>query len=242
MNDVSLDNNDTRKDRSHWQQEGDLLEIMATSCFLLLDHATGMPLYVSNALSLLLTPMNADRLSDEACWKIMFGVSELRKLALIREKIRDLQIEGIIRNTAQMAFDCSVTVQVGYGKLPFRLRISPLRWKGGRIQVSCCRLYPSPQSLQSVLHLFVKGEDRFWSYDMIDRCWTESPYFPCSSTERRILHLSACGCSQNEVAKQMNMSVDTVKYYRQQLFHRFRVTNISEALAVIINTMAPQGW
>ena len=112
MNDVSSDNNDTRKGRSHWQQEGDLQEIMATSCFLLLDHATGMPLYVSNTLSLLLAPMNADQSSDDSDyvhWKMLLGIAELRKLALLHEKIRDLQAEGLIRNIGQIMFDFSIS-------------------------------------------------------------------------------------------------------------------------------------
>lgn len=77
----------------------------------------------------------------------------------------------------------------------------------------------------------MKETKQYWLYDLHQRCWTLHPYPKFSTIERRILHYSACGYSQEEMASQMCLSVHTVKSHKQSIFKRLHITNMLEALS-----------
>ena len=49
--------------------------------------------------------------------------------------------------------------------------------------------------------------------------------------EKQVLTLSSQGYTMNEIADKMCRSVDSVKFYRRNLFERLEVKNITEALS-----------
>ena len=54
--------------------------------------------------------------------------------------------------------------------------------------------------------------------------------------EKSVLTLSIQGYTMSEIADRICLSPDTVKKYRQRIFDKLCVRNISEALAAATNT------
>ena len=53
--------------------------------------------------------------------------------------------------------------------------------------------------------------------------------------EKEVLVLSAQGYTMKEIAEKVCKSIDTVKFYRKQVFEKLEVENITEALSFAIN-------
>lgn len=54
--------------------------------------------------------------------------------------------------------------------------------------------------------------------------------------EKNVITLSIQGYTTAEIADRLFLSPDTVKKYRQRLFEKLKVRNISEAIAVATNS------
>ncbi|MCC8119808.1 MAG: LuxR C-terminal-related transcriptional regulator [Bacteroidales bacterium] len=54
-------------------------------------------------------------------------------------------------------------------------------------------------------------------------------------TERQVLLMSFQGLSQQEIADAIHYSVDTIKHIKRQLFERFGVKNIAQAVSYAAN-------
>jgi DNA-binding NarL/FixJ family response regulator len=66
-------------------------------------------------------------------------------------------------------------------------------------------------------------------------CWTKGETIELRPEEKQVLTLSAQGYTMKEIAEQMLRSFDTVKFYRRQIFKKFNVQSITEALTFAIN-------
>lgn len=69
-------------------------------------------------------------------------------------------------------------------------------------------------------------------YDFESHSWhpLSSVNLDLTRNERRMLILSARGYTLEDIALELERSVDTVKLYRRRVFEKLRVTNITEAL------------
>ena len=76
--------------------------------------------------------------------------------------------------------------------------------------------------------------ERF-EYSMETDCWTKGETIELRPEEKQVLTLSAQGYTMKEIAEQMLRSFDTVKFYRRQIFKKFNVQSITEALTFAIN-------
>ena len=75
------------------------------------------------------------------------------------------------------------------------------------------------------------GERSYFEYSTLRHKWEKKEGITLSETERDVLRLSAQGYTMNEIADEMCRSVDSVKFYRRNLFERLEVKNITEALS-----------
>ena len=64
----------------------------------------------------------------------------------------------------------------------------------------------------------------FGSWEILEKDWR-------TKREKEILQLSTRGFSINEIADEIFVSPDTVKFHRRKLFEKLEVTNISEAIS-----------
>jgi DNA-binding NarL/FixJ family response regulator len=65
--------------------------------------------------------------------------------------------------------------------------------------------------------------------------WTKGETIALRPEEKQVLTLSAQGYTMKEIAELMLRSFDTVKFYRRQIFKKFNVQSITEALTFAIN-------
>lgn len=67
-------------------------------------------------------------------------------------------------------------------------------------------------------------------YDRTAKYWREEVNFALSCKEKQMIELSIRGYSIKEIAEQMHVSNETVKFYRRNIFNKLQVKSISEAI------------
>ncbi|MBR1792707.1 MAG: helix-turn-helix transcriptional regulator [Bacteroidales bacterium] len=70
-----------------------------------------------------------------------------------------------------------------------------------------------------------------YRYDVQQNTWTKLPPIQLSNEERTMLYLNIQGHNIQSIANIMCKSVDTIKFYRRQVFQKLNKHNITEAIA-----------
>ena len=87
----------------------------------------------------------------------------------------------------------------------------------------------------------VPGTEHFRNYSFTDNAEVGVVFIELTDGERTMLSLAQCGYSVAEIAQAMNRTEDTVKFYRRQIFRKFEVDTISEAVAYAENNYFSSG-
>ena len=85
------------------------------------------------------------------------------------------------------------------------------------------------------------GTEHFRNYSFTNNAEVGVVFVELTDGERTMLSLAQCGYSVAEIAQAMNRTEDTVKFYRRQIFHKFGVDTISEAVAYAENNYFSSG-
>jgi DNA-binding CsgD family transcriptional regulator len=85
------------------------------------------------------------------------------------------------------------------------------------------------------------GTEHFRNYSFTNNTEAGVAFVELTDGERTMLSLAQCGYSVAEIAQAMNRTEDTVKFYRRQIFHKFGVDTISEAVAYAENNYFSSG-
>ena len=72
-------------------------------------------------------------------------------------------------------------------------------------------------------------------YTLTEHQWIDQDEIKLKPEEKEVLVLSAQGYTMKEIAEKVCKSIDTVKFYRKQVFEKLEVGNITEALAFATN-------
>lgn len=75
----------------------------------------------------------------------------------------------------------------------------------------------------------------YWEYSFKSRRWNERREIVLNEREKDILTLSVRGYTMNDIADELCMSIDTVKFHKKKLFEKLQVKNITEALYFATN-------
>ena len=105
----------------------------------------------------------------------------------------------------------------------------------GRVWLALCTVSLSPHKEAGHIEFiqFLTGEKR--EYSLEGHRWKNRETITLKPKEKQILTLSAQGFTMKEIAEKMFHSVDTVKFYRRQIFEKLNVQNITEALSLATN-------
>lgn len=115
-------------------------------------------------------------------------------------------------------------------------KLTPLvMTEDGRVWLGICVVSLSPHSDAGHIEFRVSGENCIWEYSRLSRKWKEKGKITLTPEEKDVLALSAQGCNRDEIADHMCKSVDSVKFYRRNLFEKLGVKNITEALSYATN-------
>ncbi|MBR1785217.1 MAG: helix-turn-helix transcriptional regulator [Bacteroidales bacterium] len=76
-----------------------------------------------------------------------------------------------------------------------------------------------------------RGAGHYYRYNPRTGVWEAQNVAPLSENELTMLRLSMQGYSMESISKLMRRSLDTVRFYRKQVFNKLNVKNISEAIS-----------
>lgn len=94
-----------------------------------------------------------------------------------------------------------------------------------------CLASISPNEKTGNLIAYKKESNELWKYDIKSKHWIKTKKQQLSSKEKFLLHLCAKGKSSKEIAEQMSISVETVKFHRKKVIEKLGVKNIVEAIS-----------
>ena len=105
----------------------------------------------------------------------------------------------------------------------------------GRIWLALCVVSAATHSDAGHIEMHRVGSSEFFEYDIKSRRWDQRQMPTLSEGERAVLILSIQGYTMSEIADKICLSPDTIKKYRQRIFEKLDVRNISEAIVAAAN-------
>ena len=106
----------------------------------------------------------------------------------------------------------------------------------GKMWKAMCKVSISHHRNPGNVYIYRQGSEIIWEFDLEERVWRKQEKPKLTKREVEVLHLYARGLSISEIAEVLSVTVDTVKYYRRQIFDRLNVSTIAEALAYAVNS------
>lgn len=101
----------------------------------------------------------------------------------------------------------------------------------GKIWKAICIISLSTQQNSGNITIYKNGGNESVKYDLNADHWITVEKIELSDREKEILQYSIRGYAINEIAENIFVSPETVKFHRKKLFVKFDVANISEAIS-----------
>lgn len=101
----------------------------------------------------------------------------------------------------------------------------------GKIWKALCVVSLSSSNDSGNIKIYKKGSKEVIEYNLTKRAWQSSISKKLSNREKEILRLSIRGFKINEIAEEIFISANTVKFHRKKLFEKLEVSNIGEAIS-----------
>lgn len=122
-------------------------------------------------------------------------------------------------------------------KILINHKLSPLALTdSGRLWLALCVVSASTHTTPGHVELHRSGSPDFLEYNLTTGRWDRRRMPTLSDVEKSIITLSIRGYTMTEIADNICLSAETVKKYRQRIFEKLGVRNISEAIGAAINS------
>lgn len=105
----------------------------------------------------------------------------------------------------------------------------------GRIWLALCVVSAATHTDAGHIEMRRVGSSDFFEYNMNTRRWNKRQMPVLTDGENLVLTLSIQGYTMSEIADRMCLSPITIKKYRQRIFEKLGVRNISEAIVAATN-------
>lgn len=105
----------------------------------------------------------------------------------------------------------------------------------GRIWLALCVVSIATHTDAGHIEMHRVGSSDFFEYNMNTRHWDKRQMPVLTDGEQSVLTLSIQGYTISEIADRICLSSDTIKKYRQRIFKKLDVRNISEAIVAATN-------
>ena len=106
----------------------------------------------------------------------------------------------------------------------------------GRIWLALCVVSASTHTDAGHIEMHRVGSSDFFEYNLTTRRWDKRQMPVLTDGEKSVLTLSIQGYTMSEIADKICLSPDTIKKYRQRIFEKLDVRNISEAIVAATNS------
>lgn len=100
----------------------------------------------------------------------------------------------------------------------------------GKLWKAMCMIKTATNTEAGNVIISKQNSDECWHLDTLTRVWTKFIKPELTQKELETLKKYAQGFSIDEIAQQLFVSLDSVKYYRRKIFDKFEVKNMQEAL------------
>jgi DNA-binding CsgD family transcriptional regulator len=116
-------------------------------------------------------------------------------------------------------------------KMLINHKLTPLKLTpDGQMWLALCVVSISPHKEIGYVEMRQMDSRKLWKYDLDCHKWEEASIAKLTPMETEVLRLSAQGLTMNEIADKSCKSVDTIKFYKRNIFEKFGVSNITEAI------------
>ena len=105
----------------------------------------------------------------------------------------------------------------------------------GRIWLVLCVVSASTHTSPGHIEMHRVGTPDYVEYNRNTRRWDKRQMPTLTDGEKAVLTLSIQGYTMSEIADRIYLSPDTIKKYRQRIFEKLDVRNISEAIVAATN-------
>lgn len=116
-------------------------------------------------------------------------------------------------------------------------KLAPLALdEDGNIWIAVCVVSLSSNEKPGNIVITKNGaEKKIFEYALTTKKWNEIKTLKLNDQEKEILMLSVQGFTVKEIAEQLYLSADTIKFHKKNVFKKFNVTNISAAIFAAVN-------
>lgn len=121
-------------------------------------------------------------------------------------------------------------------KILINHKLTPLALTSdGRIWLALCVVSASTHRTPGHIGMHRIGTPDYFEYNRNTRRWDKRQMPTLTDGEKAVLTLSIQGYTMSEIANRIYLSPDTIKKYRQRIFEKLDVRNISEAIVAATN-------
>ncbi|HET7118601.1 MAG TPA: helix-turn-helix transcriptional regulator [Hanamia sp.] len=106
----------------------------------------------------------------------------------------------------------------------------------GNIWIALCLVSLSSNNNPGNIVIKNTKEEKVFEYDISLKKWNEQKVVRLNNREKEILMLSSRGLTVERIAKELFLSVDTIKFHKKNLFKKLKASSISEAILSAANT------
>ncbi len=101
----------------------------------------------------------------------------------------------------------------------------------GKIWKALCLVSLSASNNSGNIKIYKKGNRKILEYDEDKHLWQSAQVIELSNREKEILQLSIRGFTIDEIAQEVVLTNNTIKFHRKKLFEKLEVSNITEAVS-----------
>ncbi|MDE6277940.1 MAG: LuxR C-terminal-related transcriptional regulator [Muribaculaceae bacterium] len=105
----------------------------------------------------------------------------------------------------------------------------------GQIWLALCVVSASSHAAPGHIEAHHAGSSEYFEYNLTTHRWDKRTMPSLTDTEKTVITLSIQGYTMAEIADRICLSPDTIKKYRQRIFEKLEVHNISEAIITAAN-------
>ncbi|MBS1592590.1 MAG: helix-turn-helix transcriptional regulator [Bacteroidetes bacterium] len=103
------------------------------------------------------------------------------------------------------------------------------------IWLALCVVTHSSNNTAGNIIIAKKGENKRFEYDRTLKEWITQKRIKFSPKEKEVLALSAQGYTMDEIANKLELTGDTIKFHKKNIFKKLHVKNMVEALSCATN-------
>ena len=146
--------------------------------------------------------------------------------------------EGIpVKERKEWYISCDFHILDNGRKTLVNHKMTPLELTSdGRIWLALCVVTAATHADAGHIEMHHAGTSDFYEYNVVSRKWKKKRMPVLTDGEKSVLMLSIQGYTMAEIADKICLSTDTVKKYRQRIFVKLNVRNISEAIVAATNS------